>query len=372
MSVGFRIFLLIILGFGAVWMYEFRRNDLDALLGRAPRALSLAPRGPSGPQRPRSPVSPLSYESLVDRVIDPDESVTLWLRERSPLRLRGEGRHLRGGGGLEEGFEPSVVHADPGPSWDGRTDGFGGLEQEVGEWGGPDGPGVPDVPGVPGGPGGPGGVAPPAEGAEELPPPPAPEGGDGADGPGVPSGQGGEPATLAEEVLHDVGSGESLWSLAERYLGSGVRYPEIRDRNRDLLKGGELIREGMRLRIPVPPAGRPGAPDSPPDPGLSQDAGPSKKLKPPPGPVDRDVAPHSQEDGSETGRRGRPAPPAAERGLVLHRVEPNENLTTIAQAYYPGDARGWSRIFAGNRDQLESPDRIRHGMTLKIPPKDVP
>ena len=50
--------------------------------------------------------------------------------------------------------------------------------------------------------------------------------------------------------------GDSLRSLAKRYLGSSDRYLEIYEANRDVLKSPELLEIGMRLKIPsaVPPA----------------------------------------------------------------------------------------------------------------------
>lgn len=49
-------------------------------------------------------------------------------------------------------------------------------------------------------------------------------------------------------------------------------------------------------------------------------------------------------------------------------VQKGESLWTIAakpQVY--GKATRWRRIFDANRDLLKSPDRVRAGMTLKIP-----
>jgi nucleoid-associated protein YgaU len=44
--------------------------------------------------------------------------------------------------------------------------------------------------------------------------------------------------------------GDSLRSLAQRYLGSSDRYMEIYEANRDVLASPDLLRIGMRLRIP--------------------------------------------------------------------------------------------------------------------------
>ena len=48
-------------------------------------------------------------------------------------------------------------------------------------------------------------------------------------------------------------------------------------------------------------------------------------------------------------------------------VERGETLPRIARRFY-GDTRRWSAIFHANRDQLDSPELIRPGLVLKIPP----
>lgn len=49
-----------------------------------------------------------------------------------------------------------------------------------------------------------------------------------------------------------------------------------------------------------------------------------------------------------------------------HTVRKGETLSHIAQQYY-GNASAYHKIFDANRDQLNDPDRIREGMTLRIP-----
>ncbi|MEN1941150.1 LysM peptidoglycan-binding domain-containing protein [Luteimonas sp. MJ246] len=53
-------------------------------------------------------------------------------------------------------------------------------------------------------------------------------------------------------------------------------------------------------------------------------------------------------------------------GATHYTVKPGDTLSHIAQAQY-GQASGWRRIFDANRDQLDDPDRIQPGQTLKIP-----
>jgi nucleoid-associated protein YgaU len=49
-----------------------------------------------------------------------------------------------------------------------------------------------------------------------------------------------------------------------------------------------------------------------------------------------------------------------------HKVQKGETLSHIAQKYY-GKASEYPKLFEANRDQLKDPDKIREGMTLRIP-----
>ncbi len=49
-----------------------------------------------------------------------------------------------------------------------------------------------------------------------------------------------------------------------------------------------------------------------------------------------------------------------------YRVKAGDTLWSIAADVY-GDAGNWRRIFDANRKQLRSPDRLRAGLTLRIP-----
>jgi nucleoid-associated protein YgaU len=60
------------------------------------------------------------------------------------------------------------------------------------------------------------------------------------------------------------------------------------------------------------------------------------------------------------------ARPAAESKTVM--VQPGDTLSHIARRVY-GSAGLWDTIFQANRDQLETPDKLKVGMKLVIPPK---
>lgn len=82
----------------------------------------------------------------------------------------------------------------------------------------------------------------------------------------------------------------------------------------------------------------------------------------------------STEPGKPGGTAARPAGmtpgvPSNSGGTSIgrnHVVRKGETLGHIAQNYF-GKASDAKKIFEANRDQLKDPDKIREGMTLKIP-----
>ncbi len=55
----------------------------------------------------------------------------------------------------------------------------------------------------------------------------------------------------AESRLHVVQSGDTLWAIAQEYLGNGNRYPEVFEANTPMLSDPDLIFPGQVLRIPA-------------------------------------------------------------------------------------------------------------------------
>ncbi len=56
---------------------------------------------------------------------------------------------------------------------------------------------------------------------------------------------------------------------------------------------------------------------------------------------------------------------------VLHEVQAGDNLHLIA-GYYYGDARQWERIWQGNRELIDDPNRIERGLWVRIPDAEIP
>ncbi len=140
------------------------------------------------------------------------------------------------------------------------------------------------------------------------------------------------PATAAK-LTHTVRRGETLWSIAEHYLGSGRRYPEILTLNNHLLHGKPgFLRPGWVLTLPK------GA---------------------------QAVAEQTSASGIDT-------------ASVRYTVAKGDTLSEIAQRRL-GDARAWPQIFTASRDltqpdgrRLTDPNLILPGWTLVIPTSEEP
>ncbi len=140
-----------------------------------------------------------------------------------------------------------------------------------------------------------------------------------------------EPALPTPWEYH-VRENDSLYSIAQKQLGSGGRWQEIRDLNKDRLSNGSVLRIGLRLRMPAD-AKRP----------TSIDATP------------RPIA------DARTERR-EPTP----RKASEYTVEPGDTLGQISQRLL-GTVRRMDEIITLNSDKISDADEIRVGMTLRIP-----
>ncbi len=125
---------------------------------------------------------------------------------------------------------------------------------------------------------------------------------------------------------HTVRRGETLWSIAEHHLGSGLRYPEIAALNPTLLHGKPgFLRPGWVLTLPLDAADPTGATD------------------------------------------------AASSDNTHYTVRTGDTLSSIAERQL-GDASAWHRIFEASRDRsqpdgrrLIDPNVILPGWKLRIP-----
>jgi len=60
-----------------------------------------------------------------------------------------------------------------------------------------------------------------------------------------------EATEVIEAVFHTVERGDSLSKIVKKYLGNAMRYPDIFEANKPMLKDPNLIYPGQVLRIPV-------------------------------------------------------------------------------------------------------------------------
>lgn len=58
------------------------------------------------------------------------------------------------------------------------------------------------------------------------------------------------PAAVEETQYYEVQPGDSLSKIAKEYYGNAMKYPEIFEANREVIKDPDLIYPGQKLRIP--------------------------------------------------------------------------------------------------------------------------
>jgi len=154
---------------------------------------------------------------------------------------------------------------------------------------------------------------------------------DPADGAGLRVPAGAIDATTPRR--HRVQSGESLSAICARYYGKPNLYTRLARHNG--LDDANDITPGQRLEIP-----------------------PVEVLVPPPG---TPAAPAATAE-----------PPAAERATArpaatkTYTVRDGDSLSRIAGKLL-GSMNKWPALYKANRDQLDTPDDLRPGMTLKVP-----
>lgn len=164
-----------------------------------------------------------------------------------------------------------------------------------------------------------------------------------------------EPALPQATLRHLVQPNDDLWSLAERYLGSGSRWRDIARANPHLDTNLALT-AGHRLVIPLDDSASPRdtvdgearAGAQPNDTVTSGDRQRPKRVSPPPpGPS--------------------PAARAGDREVRTVVVRRGDSLWRLAEEHL-GDPLRWPEIYHLNRDQIADPDEIDIGWTLHLPP----
>ena len=134
----------------------------------------------------------------------------------------------------------------------------------------------------------------------------------------------------ATYTTHRVVEGETLWVLAQRYLGDGSRHTEIAELNADRLGANGVVRVGVVLRIP----------------GSAGSAG--------------EEAPRTAPEVA------RPMKKQVSGAMGTYTVKKGDTLSEIAQEQL-GTIRRMDEILEANTGVLKSANELRVGMVLKIP-----
>jgi nucleoid-associated protein YgaU len=124
-----------------------------------------------------------------------------------------------------------------------------------------------------------------------------------------------------------VQAGDTLSGLAAEHLGSGGRWDELLQANRDQMTRPQDLRAGMTLVIPTEEASTAAAPAAP----------------------DRTASQNPTAASAKT-----------------YTVVAGDNLTQIARRLL-GDGERWDELLEANADQLNRPEQLRVGMVLKLP-----
>jgi len=59
------------------------------------------------------------------------------------------------------------------------------------------------------------------------------------------------PSTDQKVEYYEIKSGDTLWAIAEKFLGNGAKYTEIFEANKEVIKNPDLIYPGQKIRIPM-------------------------------------------------------------------------------------------------------------------------
>jgi nucleoid-associated protein YgaU len=134
----------------------------------------------------------------------------------------------------------------------------------------------------------------------------------------------------------------SMEAIARKLLGDGRLWTKIAEAN-PLLDARKLIPGRTRLKIPK---------------DLSNIQGKEVQIAEPlpPTPASKDTAPKDAPKDA----------PAAARTYV---VKSGDTLSGISKEVY-GTSALWRKIYEANTDVMDSPDAVKPGTTLRIPPKD--
>ncbi len=146
-----------------------------------------------------------------------------------------------------------------------------------------------------------------------------------------------KPIDAPQVSIYKVKSGDTPTKIAKKLYQDGNLWRRIIDANRDKINaGGTNLEVGMELIIP-PIEGKPPV-------RIERDTPPAGIIREPAG------------NGSVGAGKSQE-----------YVVQPGDSLSAISDQFYGTSAR-WNEIFEANTDKLSSPDDLKVGETITIPP----
>lgn len=149
-------------------------------------------------------------------------------------------------------------------------------------------------------------------------------------------------------IDYTIQKGDTLAEISKRFFGTTAHASTIARAN-PFMDAGKL-KTGRTIRIPKDPSNVQGKPNP-------------KFEAPQPATVDRNSSPPKIEQKQPD--KPSKSQPAASTEYV---VKSGDSLSKIAKTLY-GDASMTDKIFQANRDALSSPDSLKEGQKLRIPPR---
>jgi len=158
-----------------------------------------------------------------------------------------------------------------------------------------------------------------------------------------------------EPKTHIVEKGESLWTISEKYYGTGYNWVDIKDENK--LSDANAIHEGDQLTIPsvAPRIAKADSEKSENDKLADVSNSDDKKDEVTPTETPKEETSDSKDENNDK---------LSDSKEVEHTVEQTDSLWKIAQKYY-NDGNKWVQIAKANN--LDHPSIIRRGQKLIVP-----
>ncbi|MCA9074422.1 MAG: LysM peptidoglycan-binding domain-containing protein [Planctomycetaceae bacterium] len=143
---------------------------------------------------------------------------------------------------------------------------------------------------------------------------------------------------------------DSLWSIAQDAYGTARYVPALAQYNKDRIPHPDKLSLGVKVRIPPPEVLESRYPN------MFRTANRRDTMISPTGALSQNSSSPPQ-PGLLQDQQGRP----------LYRVGKSDTLSKISQRYLGRSSR-WTEIFRMNGDQLKSPESLKPGMVLRLPP----